>query len=186
MAAFVRALPADPSVIAIAFLVLAGIGAAVLLVLHVRGAAGALESEGFTTQINKLLRADNVERALKLCDAAGARPVAVLARVGLSACLQGGDIPLEGRIEHGRMAMSQQLPSMQARALRDVVVALVVAGVVTLIGVVAALLVHDERQWMLAALVGAGVVDVLAVMVVPGRLRLRADLARLVADFGRA
>lgn len=184
MAAFVRPLPFDPSVVAIAFLVLAGIGAVVLVVLLVRGAAGALQTEEFARQVNKLLRADNVERALKLCDAAGARPVAVLARVGLSACRQ-GDIPLEGRVEHGRMAMSQQLPSMQARALRDVIVALVVAGVVTPIGVVAALLVHNDAQWMVATLGGVGVVDVLTLVVVPDRLRLRGDLARVVADFGR-
>ena len=183
MAAFVGPLPFDPSVVAIAFLVLAGIGAVVLVVLLVRGAARALETEAFAQQVNKLLRADNVERALKLCDAAGARPVAVLTRVGLSACRQ-GDIPLEGRVEHGRMAMSQLLPSMQARALRDVVVALVVAGVVTPIGVVAALLVHDAH-WMVSTLGGVGVVDVLTLVVVPGRLRLRADLARVVADFGR-
>jgi hypothetical protein len=183
MAAFVGPLPFDPSIVAIAFLVLAGLGAVVLIVLLVRAAAGALQTEEFARQINKLLRAGNVERALKLCDAAGARPMAVLARVGLSACRQDG-IPLEGLVEHGRMAMSQQLPSMKARALRDVVVALVVAGVVTPIGVMAALLVHDA-QWMVATLGGVGIVDVLTLVVVPGRLRLRADLARVVADFGR-
>jgi hypothetical protein len=184
MVAFVRSLPFDPSVVAIAFLVLAGIAAVVLVALLVRGAAGALRAEEFGQQINKLLRADNVERALKLCDAAGARPVAVLSRVGLSACRE-GDIPLEGRVEHGRMAMSQQLPSMQARALRDILVALGVAGVVTPIGVAAALLVHDGTQWMVATLGGVGVVDVLALAVVSGRLRLRGDLAHVVADFGR-
>src|ERR1700677_912658 len=103
MAAFVRPLPFDPSAVAMAFLVLAGIGAVVLLLLLVRGGAGGLQSAEFAQQVNKLVRADNVERALKLCDAAGARPVAVLARVGLSACLQ-GDVPMEGRVEHGRMA----------------------------------------------------------------------------------
>jgi hypothetical protein len=48
----------------------------------------------------------------------------------------------------------------------------------------AALLVHDA-QWMGATLGGVGIVDVLTLVVVPGRLRLRADLARVVADFGR-
>ena len=176
-------LPFDPSVVAITFLGLAGVGTVVLVVLLVRGAAGALEAEAFAQQISKLLRANNAERALKLCDAAGARPVAVLTRIGLSACSR-GDVPLEGRVEHARMAMSQQLPSMQARALRDVVVALAVAGVVTPIGVVAALLVHDGH-WMAATLGGVAVVDVLTLLVVPGRLRLRGDLARVVADFGR-
>ncbi|MGD0524525.1 MAG: hypothetical protein ABSE49_05260 [Polyangiaceae bacterium] len=180
-----RPLPFDPHVVAIAFLVLAGIGAVVLLVLALRGAAGALQSQEFAQQVNKLLRADNAERALKLCDAAGARPVAVLARIGLSASLQ-GDIPLEGRVEHGRMAMSQRLPAMQARAFRDVVVALVLAGVVTSTGIVAALLVHDDGQGMVPILGGVAVVDVLALVVVLGRLRLRADLARVVAGFGRA
>jgi hypothetical protein len=180
----VRSPPFDPSVVALAFLVLAGIGAAVLVVLLVRGAAGALETDAFALQINKLLRADNADRAIKLCDAAGARPVAVLARVGLSACLQGG-APLEGLLEHGRMAMSRQLPAMKARAFRDVVVALVIAGVVTPIGLVAALLVRGDSQWMAATLAAVGVVDLLALVVVPGRLRLRADLSRVVAGFGR-
>ncbi len=179
-----RSLPFDPGVVAIVFLLLAGIGAAVLVVLLVRGAAGALETDAFALQINKLLRADNADRAIKLCDAAGARPVAVLVRLGLSACLQ-GEAPLEGLIEHGRMAMSRQLPAMKARASRDVVVALVVAGVVTAIGLVAALLVHGESQCMAATLAGVGVVDLLALVVVPGRLRLRADLSRVVAGFGR-
>jgi hypothetical protein len=142
-----------------------------------------LLTEEFVRQNNKLLHAGNVERAVKLCDEAGARPVAVLMRIGLSACLQ-GDIPMEGLVERARMAMAQQLIAMQARAMRDVVIALILAGVVTSTGVVVALLVQGP-PWIAPVLGSVAIVDVLTLVLLPGRLRLRRDLGRVVADFGR-
>ena len=66
----------DPTLVPMAFLGLAGFVVAVLVAMVVMGALSrALSADEFVRQITKLIWADNVERAIKLCDAAASRPV---------------------------------------------------------------------------------------------------------------
>ncbi|HEY3819936.1 MAG TPA: hypothetical protein VGL81_22380 [Polyangiaceae bacterium] len=173
----------DPALVTIVFLGVAAVAGAVLFAQILLGASGALPVDEFVQQVTKLLRADNAERALTLCDAAGKRPVARLVRVGLLACEEPG-VPFGGRVERAKMAMTQRLPAMQAAAGREVVVAVMLGALVTVAGGVAVLLTFDSRPWA-APVVAMAVVDGLALVRVSGRMRLRRDLARAVAEFGK-
>ena len=82
------------------------------------------------------------------------------------------------------MAMAQQLPAMQSRVLGELVVALLQSAVVTPVGI-AALVLAPDPEWSPFLIGGLAAVDVLAALCLPGRVRLRGDLARVVADFGR-
>jgi hypothetical protein len=162
----------------------AGTVGVVLLVMVVIGASQTLPVEELIRQINKLVRADNVERAVKLCDAAPGRPVAQLCRLGLEACREPG-VPEDGGVERATMAMTQRLPALQATAMRDAVAAMVLGGLVTAAGG-ATVLFRVNSLPVALPLVAMAIVDSLAMLCATSRMRMRRDLARAVAAFGRA
>ncbi len=173
----------DPAQVEMGFLGSAGLVFFVLLAMVVMGTLKALPAKDFVRQISKLVLADNVERAVKLCGAGEGRPVALLVRVGLRAVGE-ADMPIGQRVERAKMVMIGQLPGMQAPMIRDVVIASILGLCVFLAGGVTVLLTLDAQLWALPAATTA-VVDVLAVACVAGRLKLRDDLAQVVTNFGR-
>jgi hypothetical protein len=171
----------DPALLSFVALSILAIG--ILITGLVRRAATALNTEEFLQQINKLLRAGNAERALKLCDAAGQRPVAVLIRAGVAAWLWENLEP-GARLERAKMAMGQQLPLLLAPMSRSLILAAVVGACVSVQGAIVLVLSADEQTW---PVVGGGIalVEVLTVVSVVSVLGRRKGLEKAAADFGR-
>jgi hypothetical protein len=169
--------------VAVAFLITAAVALAVLAVVAARSRQMALgEREEFVVQVNKLIAADNVERAAKLCVAGNGWPVALLVGVGLDVILRSTLRPADG-VERAKVAMADRLPVMVRALMPGVVAAAVVACLSTALGALVIAQAGRVQPWDIVLGLLAPV-DALAAWSIVTRLRVRGDLARTVADFG--
>jgi len=168
--------------VAVAFLLAAAVALAVVVVLAIKSQPMALREDEFLAQVNKLLGAENAERAAKLCAAGGARPVAQLVGVGVDALLRSNLRPADG-IERAKGEMAKRLPAMQGALMPGIIAAAAVAALSTLLGLL--VLAQFGKEPPVGLVLGfLGPVEVLAAIAIAARVRIRADLARALADFG--
>jgi hypothetical protein len=168
--------------VAVAFLVTAVAGVLILAMLVVASATSSLREDAFLAQVNKLILADNADRAAKLCAAGGKRPVAVLVGVGVDVVLRSGLRPADA-VERAKAAMADRLPVLVRALMAGVAAAGAVVCLTTTLG--ALVLTERARAQPWAIVLGAWtIVAGLATSVIETRVSLRSDLMRAVADFG--
>ena len=119
-----------------------GLSAAAAVGLSVRASRLQLQVKAFAEQVGKLVKAENVERAIKLCNACGDMPQGKLVKAGLEARLRGNS---------AMAALQEARPGALAKMQRGLVPAMFI-GAMSGLATAALLATHTQAPFFPLAL----------------------------------